>query len=261
MVTRRSTFGHLGRAAAIVLLAYGAVGALPGLSTPAASPVILPFPGKPPRAVAAPAGATYHLFGNGVSGDCVIAALANVSEADAARAGVPFRLGTGAVMRFYRAVETPPGGTDFVTAFRWWQRHAFAGGRLVHFYPIATTKRNIEVAIDQTGAVVQGLTLPESIVRLRPGQPWDLQWLRGQTSPLGGHAVALVGYNSRGVVAVTWGYRNFISWPFLLRAGRGPAQWRGQETWALIPPDVVRAGGYPGHPLAQIVAARGGASH
>lgn len=251
--TVRTLFRRLGVGAVAVLFLYGLTNPVPVLSATVV-PITVASKGALPPTYTAPAGARYQLFGNGMSGDCVIAALANASLADAAWAGVPLTINTRAVMRFYHAVEYPGGGTLPGRAFSYWSYHGFAGGRVARFAGLVPSRENIEWAIFDTGAVIATIALPHRIIALRPDQPWTVG--RGaptRSSVVGLHEVALIGFTRHGFVAVTWGHTVLISWRMWAAFGR--------DAWEFLPPVVVKAGGYPGEPLHEIEVVMGGPAH
>lgn len=78
------------------------------------------------------------------------------------------------------------------------------------------------------GGLVAGVNLPvDAQAQFQSGQPWDSTGGRGgMPGGWGGHAILLVSYDEHGMVCITWGKRQPLTWDWWLKYA--------SESWALL---------------------------
>ena len=78
--------------------------------------------------------------------------------------------------------------------------------------------QEVRAAIYLLTGVGIGVELPRSAQdQFEQGVPWTVPgfWNWSGKRILGGHYIYLCGYNDQGVIAVTWGAKTLITWPFI----------------------------------------------
>jgi hypothetical protein len=156
--------------------------------------------------------------------NCSCVAAAHLLRTWTSQSGAEIALGEEAVLAAYEAVSSydPIAGMndDGVVALdflNFWRKVGIGGSRVEGY--VALEPRNhdeIRDAINLFGGCYIGLALPMSALSqatwtVPPGGPVG----RGAPDSWGGHAVALVGYNERRVMCVTWGALKPMTWNFL----------------------------------------------
>lgn len=192
----------------------------------------------------------WGMLGNDTVGDCTIAAVGHAIDLWTAAAGKPRLMtaaealsGYSAATGYLPADPATDQGADPQDILQWWCGHGFLAGaqndNLAGFASITpTNKDEISRSIYELGGAYLGIELPAAIEAAfaDPTQEWDLPagqslsglWLPGS---LGGHAILAVGYDSAGVIFISWGARYRMSWPFWLAYG--------SEAYALLSRDFA----------------------
>jgi hypothetical protein len=128
-------------------------------------------------------------------------------------------------------------GAEMQAVRDYWQRTGFTlGGQTHQILMFAELDIHndalLKWALDQVGAIGVGVNFPASAMdQFNAGQPWDVVSPDGGID--GGHAVAVVGYDTSFWYVVTWGQVQKVT----------PAWWRAyvEEAWLSLSPDFVSA--------------------
>lgn len=196
------------------------------------------------RYSAIPAG-TLGMDGNDSVGDCTCADVDHEVKAAQVAAGNPEVASTAAeVLAAYSAITgynpadpSTDQGAEMQSVRDYWRSTGFRLGGQVHkvllFAELDIVDTSVaQWALDQLGAVGVGVNLPASAQQqFAAGQPWDVVADDGGID--GGHAVALVGYDSTGPVFATWGAVQHATWAWWARYV--------EEAWVVLTEDFVNA--------------------
>lgn len=180
---------------------------------------------------------SYPLLPEGC-GDCTVATVGHAVDLWTAAAGSPRLMTTQEAISAYEnfgfdpTQEQPDGsnptdnGAQPQDILTWWSNEGFQVGGDKDILNgwcglTPTDATDIRCGINYLGVVYVGLELPVAVQDLMGDntQVWDLppgQTLSGDwgIGSLGGHAVPAVGYDSSGVVFISWGQRYKMTWPF-----------------------------------------------
>jgi|SRR5579872_1530 len=107
---------------------------------------------------------------------------------------------------------------------------------------------DIRRVIAECGVCYIGFNVPAYLMNSGPPQVWDLN-PAGDNTIIGGHCVALAGYQAEGLHLISWGQTYRMTWPFFAHFC--------DEAYAMIDPDwVEKRGTTPGGlSLAELEAA------
>lgn len=205
----------------------------------------------PPVAVDWTKGETaWGMLLNDSLGDCTIAGALHSIEAWGLNSGHPIMMTIGDALRYYEDFDgydpanpdSDQGGVLLDVLNRWHQQgingHTVTAFALVDHANLTEVKQ----ALALFGPLYTGLQFPNSAW----GQStWTITT---DTSIDGGHCVVLVGYNTVGPVAISWGALYQMTWAFFSRYF--------DEVYAAISPDWFEASGVDptGLNLAQLTA-------
>lgn len=176
-------------------------------------------------------------------GDCTAAAVGHILLAHTSNRGTPVRLSDADILGLYEATSgynpndpsTDRGAVER-QVLNYWRNTGVAGHRIAAY--VALDVKNVSQlreAIYLFGAIYTGVMLPTSA---QDQDPWYVtdQTLAGDAAPdsWGGHAVPIIGYDSRAFACVTWGAMKWMTEDWWLAYG--------EEAYALIsvdwaPPD------------------------
>ena len=176
-------------------------------------------------------GVAYRMWGNDRYGDCAFAAHAalvstwtHAAQADVVLTDAEVLANYAAVTGFDPATGANDNGTVLLDQINHWRRtglerpgqtldYLTAYG-LINPSNVAAIKR----AIAYLGGVMAGVQVPKGFMALGLGETWDITKLSGEDlDPIGGHAIALTGYNPSGIFFCTWGSRTFMPWDTFTR--------------------------------------------
>jgi hypothetical protein len=191
---------------------------------------------------------TWTMFGNDHLGDCTVAAEGELIEVFDAVAHRPVDLGRldDAVLSRWRSVRSTP---YLYTTTSYWRADPIVGVRPVAWRDFSVRRRrDLELAVQELGAIEVAITLPTSFRRPPPGvSNWPPKlWTLGDFdgSPRFGHAAVVVGFGRTGVILATWGHTVDVTWGWLDRYGR--------TAEALLPSIYERTGHGPVNSVATI---------
>lgn len=175
----------------------------------------------------------WGMLGNDNVGDCVFAAIGHAVMLWSAATQKPRVVTTPEALAAYSAVTgyvagdpNTDSGADPQAAMRWWAQEGFTLGgvldKLAGWCSLSPTRdQEAKFAIWRLGCVNTGLALPAAIEAAFSDNTivWDIppgQSLAGDWAPgsLGGHDIQDVGYDSEGVVSISWGQRYKRTWAF-----------------------------------------------
>lgn len=199
-----------------------------------------PLP-EPPAAVDAPELA-YPMACNDQAGDCTIAGVVHTDQALAALTNEPWTYpGDETVLSEYFSLT---GGQDTglneTDVLRVWQQNGLFGRQLAAFAPLAIRHTvTIRQAIALCGAVYTGVLVPAPAQQqFANGEPWDLTGTPADSQIEGGHCVPAVGYGPDGLVVVTWGRLQRVTWRWWLAYS--------EEAYAVITAELKERGSLRG---------------
>lgn len=165
---------------------------------------------------------------------CTLAGAGHLLQAWTAAKGEQFVLPDPEVYSAYKTISgcdpqgTPPSdsGAYALDVLTYWRDKGLAGRKLKGFAPVRSKDRALVMgAIDLCVGVYTGLQLPMSAEQ----QPdWRVK-LGDTTGPWRGHMIAVLDYNEHGLLCVTWGRLQVMTWRY----------WDAysDETWALFSDD------------------------
>lgn len=143
------------------------------------------------------------------------------------------------VLAAYRAVggynpadPSTDGGANMLDVLKYWRKVGIGRHKIGAFVSVSLgSKELVSDAIWLFGGLYVGVDLPLSA---QTQEVWDVApGPKGAKGSWGGHAIAVVSYDARGLVCVTWGETKLLTWPFLRRYG--------DEGYAILSPDFVTA--------------------
>jgi len=161
-------------------------------------------------------------FRNDHLGDCTCAAAGHAIQQWSTYAGSPIVASDRQITRFYREVSGYDGtrrtdvGAAQLDVLLYWLAHGALGQTLDAFTTLQLGNRQeLSHAIQWFGNAVVGLSLPisannQAAWAVPPGGPVG----DGAPGSLGGHIVAVVGYDPGGLTMVTWGQTMRMTWEF-----------------------------------------------
>lgn len=190
---------------------------------------------------------TWGMDDNDRVGDCTVADVDHELKAVQVAAGnAEVQSTADEVLAAYSAITcydpadpSTDQGAEMQTVREYWQLHGITlGGQLHQIIMFAEIDiHDVTVAqwcLDEFGSVGVGVNLPQSAIdQTNAGRPWDV--VPDDGGILGGHAVALVGYDQQGPVFLTWGCVQRATW----------AWWRRyvEEAWASFLREITDAKG------------------
>lgn len=176
----------------------------------------------------------YNMLLNDQLGDCTIATVGHMertwTSADEPR--VPYSISDQEVLRAYSRVsgyDPATGANDngavVLDVLNLWRKEGIGGQRIVAYAEVDPhSKAEIKYGVFAFGAVYLGLNLPLSARnQIAAGNRWEisgwswLPWSPARPGSWGGHAVPIVGYDSRQVYVATWGAVQAMTWGFLAK--------------------------------------------
>lgn len=188
--------------------------------------------------------ALWGMDGNDDVGDCTIADGDHETKCAQAAAGNPVVQSTrDEVLAIYSAITgynpadpSTDQGAEMQDVRSYWQKTGFRLGGQVHqillFAELALHTDLVKWALDQFGAVGIGVNLPNSAMdQFNAGQPWDVVPDDGGID--GGHAVALVGYDTSFWYVLTWGQVQKVTPAWFAKYV--------EEAWTVLTEDFVNA--------------------
>lgn len=190
----------------------------------------LVVPVLPPEVTAWKRVTAWGEYGNRTLGTCGVAAPANLVRLWSAETGAEKDLGDASVLEAYAVVSgfdpARPGETDFgcvlTDVFRLWSSQGAGGigGDVIDAFAAVSFRNelHLKLAIALLGGVVLGLQLPVAVQQapawdVPPNAEGDALWRRDSW---GGHAVAVVGYDTEGYTVISWGQPRRMTSAFLL---------------------------------------------
>jgi len=176
--------------------------------------------------------AAYHdwpWFLNNQLADCTISSSAHMLMVWTANVmGTPTILTDAQVIKAYADVSgyNPEFGWNDNGAYlfdvmNYWRGVGIAGHKITNYMYVNTHNRtHMKLAMYYFGAINLGLNLPWSATE-QTGYNliWDVPPTGaqgdGEPGSWGGHSVAMVSYDTTGVLCATWGQQQFMTWRFL----------------------------------------------
>ena len=186
----------------------------------------------------------WPMFGNDVLGDCTCAAAGHMVQLWTTLTGNPVTPSQDQVTSMYYAITGgADNGAQEVTVLKFWRKHPLDNQSVAAFVQLDLRNRShIQVSASLFGGVYIGLALPAALDPKNTAV-WDVpaSGATGPWAPTDGHAVNIVGYDDQGLIAITWGRVQRMTWNF----------WDTycDEAWALL------SGAFLQHPPAGFNAA------
>ncbi|MGC8470035.1 MAG: hypothetical protein ACP5NI_09045 [Acetobacteraceae bacterium] len=229
---------------------------LPGVPALARYATAAPLPAPPARAEWVSAVSGWPMLANDRVGDCTLAAAGHLIQAWTTATGAARVMTDADAISAYTLIGGyRPGdpATDIgcyeTAVLGWWLTKGLAVGEgpldLLDGFATLDPRdgRLIRQAIALLGGVYAGLSLP---LTAQDGGAWEVPASGpvgdGAPGSWGGHAVPLLGYDAEGLVCVTWGAPQRLSWAF----------WEtyADEAYALLSRDFLAANGTTGSGLS-----------
>lgn len=202
----------------------------------------------------------WPMYGNDKLGDCTCAAAGHMIEAWTAATGAIKTVSSGAITRTYWLTGTPSstkgtagGPTDTgrveLDILKFWRTTGISGHKIGAFASVQPKNHShMKAGTWLLGGLYVGIALP---ITAQTQQIWDVvgDGKTGDSQPgsWGGHAIDIVGYDSQGLIGVTWGNLIKITWAFV--------DTYFEEAYAIISNDWLTKGVTPtGLNLAQLEA-------
>ena len=124
-------------------------------------------------------------------------------------------------------------GCVMLDVLNYWRQTGIGGRKITAYVATGLTQADIQASIALFGSANIGLKLPSrAMQQFEDFFTWDDT---GPDDIIGGHDVAAVAYTSLGVTLITWGRKQYASWPWLLMYM--------DEAYAALSPDWFKAGG------------------
>jgi hypothetical protein len=182
--------------------------------------------------------------GNDALGDCTIAGLAHATTVFHGRIGEKKIMTKPAVVKLYMHLT---GGIDSglveLDVLNYWRQHKVSGDEILAFVAIDPKNHtHVQQGIQLFGGVYVGFQVQQNCVQeFEERQPWTSGPLTAD-----GHAVFAVGYDPKGVTALTWGNTQQGTW----------AWWDEcvDEAYAILPPQAKDPDFAPGFNVKQLQA-------
>jgi len=165
------------------------------------------------------------MYGNDVLGDCTIAECAHAIEVwdNATRRGNGL-ISDSSVLSAYSAVSgyrpgdpSTDNGAVMQDVFGYWRKTGIGSHVIDAFAQVDIAKpTNIVAALYDFGAVHVGLRITQAAMdQFNANVPWSVVSAADLSSPvLGGHAVVVVAANPYGLIVVSWGQLQGMTWDF-----------------------------------------------
>lgn len=188
----------------------------------------------------------WPMYANDRAGTCVFAAVAHLVHAWSAAAGREAVLTEPDVLAAYRQAtgydpEQPETdrGAVVLDVLKAWRARGIAGHRLGAFAGIDPTDLDrIRAAIALFRGCVAGLQLP---LAAKGREVWDTSQAQADTTAIkgswDGHCVTLLGWGERGLLGVSFGRLQWMTWPFFAAYA--------DEAWACLSEDFLVNGRAP----------------
>ena len=194
-----------------------------------------PLPAAP-ASVAVPNVADWGVLGNDTEGDCgpcgyihgCMAAAAETSETEA------FPTATDVVNAYLAYTGGQDSGVVLSQFLAYVKANGFCGHTVAAYAPVAVQDiPTLQFTVNAYDFAYCGITVTQEMeAEFSAGQPWDLAAAKG--SPLGGHCVPVVGYDSDYLTVITWGQPQKVAY----------SAWQviADEAWAVLTGEVATAG-------------------
>lgn len=155
---------------------------------------------------------SWPMYGNDRYGDCVLASAAHQIEEWTIYAGNPRQPTDTQVTTLYLTLSPNDDGLVILDTLNRWRQTGLWDDRIDAFVQLRTGDVDqAKAAIYLFGAIKIGLSLPD----MNTFGPWDS--VTGSPNQNNGHDVPLVGFDSTGFWAVTWGGLLHMSWAWYQR--------------------------------------------
>ncbi|GBR30081.1 hypothetical protein NKW55_11835 [Gluconobacter kondonii] len=193
------------------------------------------------------AGVPYQMWGNDRYGCCAFAAQAALTATWTNAAQALVVMPTSMVLNNYAAVTgfdpqtgARDNGTVLLDELNFWLREGLhrPGQTLDYLTAYGTIDPqdcdSIRRGICYLGGVLAGVQVPQGFMDLPLGTTWDWNAISNKT-PVGGHAIALVGYDPKGLFFNTWGTRTFMPWDTFTKIADEAYGLLSRQNWVSIP--------------------------
>jgi hypothetical protein len=171
-------------------------------------------------------------------GDCTCAAVGHTLQCWSANVGQEVILPDDEILHLYEAVsgyDPATGANDDgaveLDVLNYWRQTGVAGHKIAAYVALEPGNHDhMRIATFLFGAVYTGIALPQTI---QGQEVWSVppEGLTGAGAPgsLGGHAVPIIGYDAAGLLCVTWGYIQRLTYGFWAAYG--------EEAYGILSPD------------------------
>lgn len=152
----------------------------------------------------------FGVWKNDVLGDCTCASMAHVLQAQAANTGNPLTITDDDVVGLYKLTGYDPDdpktdqGAQLIDVLKLMRSHGLAGNKLGAFAKVDHRNMDeLDAAVNLCGFAYTGSALPRSILSQTV---WDVvDGPDGVPGSLGNHAMAMLGFDDKHAVLISWG--------------------------------------------------------
>jgi hypothetical protein len=192
----------------------------------------------------------FPMDGNDQYGDCTMAAAAHMIQAWNAQTGIdlPVPADAEVIAQYLKLGHGKDHGLVESRVLQSWMRQGLWENKIVGYAPVNVHSfEGLKQAVAYFGGVYVGVQVPKNALeQFSAAKPWALEpeW---QSQPIkGGHAVPILGYDSRWMYCVTWGAVQKMTWDW----------WSvyGDEAWVILSEEFQEAGRIEGIDVAMLKA-------
>ena len=204
------------------------------------------LPPPPPQIDHSKAVATWGMMKNDTVGDCTCAAAGHLIMEWTSLAKDPVVPSDASIIDAYAAITgynprtgANDNGANELDVLKYWRKTGIDKRKILAYIALEPANHtHVEDSVSLFESCYIGLALPvsaqkQTVWSVPPGGPTG----PGAPGSWGGHAVPVVGYDSRGLTVITWGAPKRMTWSF----------WTAycDEAYALLSMDMLDAGKAP----------------
>lgn len=197
-----------------------------------------PLP-KAPASYPAPSApaAGWGMLGNDQYGDCTMAAVVHLREANNAEAKgneTTWPTANDVVAEYFKLSGGQDTGLVEANVLQTWYKAGLFGDTISGYAPVNTKNLDeLRSVVALFGASYLGVAVPAPAQQqFGAGQPWDLTGTPEDNDIEGGHAVPIIGYDADYAYVVTWGAIQKATWRWVARYL--------DEAWAVLTSEDAR---------------------
>jgi hypothetical protein len=203
-----------------------------------------------PASVGVPAVPNWLMLANDKYGDCTFAGVVHARMATAQIDGVKFKPPSDktVVNEYLKFTNGRDAGAVEADLLQHWQTQGLFNTKIAGYAPTDKADYDeLKSVINTFGLAYIGILVPAPAMdQFRNHQPWHLTGTPADQQIEGGHCVILVGYDNDHFYCITWGEVQAVTKQWL--------QCYMEESWAIITPEITKAGKLKDFRLADLQA-------